>query len=157
MHVQVHSAYRVELYLPGGSFAVASYYALNTDGLRYVGPVTCKRCGTVFCDDYAAESGGARQYCSKSCRNRANPSTRRSRRRRQGRRRGQGTCKAHCASKGKVRYDSEEGAREGARELRGKRGDELRPYECNGCGGWHLTSMAPMTALSRSPVPALND
>ena len=49
----------------------------------------------------------------------------------------------------KIRYETEEialaaleDARNGRRRGRGRYGVEKRVYECESCGGWHLTHMA---------------
>jgi hypothetical protein len=93
----------------------------------------CKRCGTVFCDDYAGESAGVRRYCSKSCKQRRKPAERR----RRSRLRRSDRSKNWCPNPQKMRYlDLVQADAAAQAAIEGK---TLYPYDCP-CGWWHLTS-----------------
>jgi hypothetical protein len=107
--------------------------------------VTCKRCGTVFCDDTVNDSywlSDARAlYCSRTCRKRAAPSAREHRKRKRAEKREQSreaARKARCPTPAKRPFQDPVQAVAALRESPhyGKPG---RPYHC-ACGQWHITS-----------------
>jgi hypothetical protein len=101
--------------------------------------MVCKRCGTVFCVDTEDDSfwlcDKPALYCSKTCRKRSQQN----RHRREARH--AAAAAAVCARNNKSgSYPTSERARQMAGHIKAQRGVELRPYECPGCGFWHLTS-----------------
>lgn len=100
----------------------------------------CERCGTFYCDDWAAErilGGSVRRFCSRQCKAKTTPSYKASKRRAREHER--------CSRQGKIRYEDAVTAMAVAEwSARQPGGGRTRPYEC-GCGGWHLTGKGVAT------------
>jgi hypothetical protein len=99
--------------------------------------VICERCGTVFCWDEADEGtlgGGRRRYCGKSCRIKAQPSSKQVRLRRNRR----SWQVADCTSRRKERYADIDAAMVATARIFRQTGKDMYPYEC-ACGSWHLS------------------
>lgn len=103
--------------------------------------MVCPRCGTVFCDDRAADSRPGRnvtprRYCSDACKRASTPGWVDHQKRR--RRRADVALRV-CAVRRKRPYENAETALASAAQR--WPGKTLSAYEC-ACGFWHLTREA---------------
>lgn len=126
--------------------------------------MVCERCGTVFCWDEAdaGSVGGLRKrFCSKECKKRSEPSSKRHNNRYLRERASREARREHqlelCEEQDKKRYGDEPSAWGAAGRIYESKGDRpMYPYLC-ACGWWHLTKNPPRDGKIRGGVSKLDE